>query len=82
MEKALYELPQGLEAIAANQEPLEIEIEDPEAIDILEIESFKEEDFDENLAESIDPSVLSQICNDLIGDVDADISSRKEWMQT
>jgi hypothetical protein len=87
MEKALYELPQGLEAIAASQdEPiLEIEIEDPESITIdgLEIDFSKEEDdFDENIAELMDPSELSQICNDLIGDVDSDISSRKEWMQT
>jgi hypothetical protein len=87
MEKALYELPQGLEAISANQEPLEIEIEDPESISIEGIPVYNEEDeiddeFDENLAETIDPSTLSQICGDLIGDVDADISSRKEWMQT
>lgn len=92
IEKALYELPQGLEAIAAAQDQpeLEIEIEDPEAVTIgldgiplLEVEVEEEEDdFDRNLAEDIDPSELSQICNDLIGDVDADISSRKEWMQT
>jgi hypothetical protein len=88
MEKSLYELPQGLEAISQSEPALEIEIEDPESVTIgmdgepiLEIED-EEDKFDENLAELIDPRELAQICGDLIGDVDADISSRKEWMQT
>jgi hypothetical protein len=59
IDKALYELPQGLEAASAAMEPIEIEIEDPEAvrigIDGLEIEIEKEEetaeDFDANIAE-------------------------------
>jgi hypothetical protein len=88
IEKALYELPKGLEAAA--MEPIEIEIEDPEAvrigIDGLEIEIKPEEesedDFDANLAEYLDDSYLSQMCNDLLGDVEGDVSSRKEWMQT
>jgi hypothetical protein len=90
IDKALYELPQGLEAAAAAMEPIEIEIEDPEAvrigIDGLEIEIKPEEetadDFDANLAEYIDEGYLSQMCNDLLGDVEGDVSSRKEWMQT
>jgi hypothetical protein len=90
IDKALYELPQGLEAAAASMEPIEIEIEDPEAvrigIDGLEIEIKPEEetadDFDANLAEYIDEGYLSQMCNDLLGDVEGDVSSRKEWMQT
>ena len=88
MEKSLYELPQGLEAISQAEPALEIEIEDPESVTIgmdgepiLEIEE-EEDKFDENLADLIDPRELAQICGDLIGDVDADISSRKEWMQT
>jgi hypothetical protein len=88
IEKALYELPKGLEAAA--MDPIEIEIEDPEAvrigIDGLEIEIKPEEesedDFDANLAEYLDDSYLSQMCNDLLGDVEGDVSSRKEWMQT
>jgi hypothetical protein len=85
MEKSLYELPQGLEAISAEQEPIEIEIENPDSISIDGLElDLKEEDsdFDNNLAEEISSSELAQIVGDLIGDVDADISSRKEWMQT
>jgi len=90
IEKSLYELPQGLEAAAAMQEPIEIEIEDPESVKIgidgleIEIEPKEEtaEDFDANLAEYLDKGQLAEICGDLIGDVEADISSRKEWMQT
>jgi hypothetical protein len=90
IDKALYELPQGLEAAAAAMEPIEIEIENPEAvrigIDGLEIEIKPEEetadDFDANLAEYINEGYLSQMCNDLLGDVEGDVSSRKEWMQT
>ena len=92
IDKALYEAPLGLEAIAAAQDTpeLEIEIEDPESVTIgidglplLTIEEAEEEEkFDANLAEEIDAGTLAQICGDLIGDVEADISSRKEWMQT
>jgi hypothetical protein len=90
IEKSLYELPQGLEAAAAMQEPIEIEIEDPEAvrigIDGLEIEITPEketaDDFDANLAEYLDERELAQICGDLLGDVESDVSSRKDWMQT
>jgi len=90
IDKALYELPQGLEAASANMEPIDIEIEDPESVKIgidgleilLEPEEETADDFDVNLAEYLDKGYLSQICNDLLGDVEGDISSRKEWMQT
>jgi hypothetical protein len=90
IEKSLYELPQGLEAAAAAMEPIEIEIEDPEAvrigIDGLEIELTPKketaDDFDANLAEYLDERELTQICGDLLGDVESDVASRKDWMQT
>ena len=87
IDKGLYAAPAGLEAID-NQEPdIEIEIEDPEAVDIkidgLEIELREEEDdFSKNLAEDMDENTLTSLANELIGDVDADISSRKDWVQT
>jgi len=88
IEKALYELPKGLEATA--MEPIEIEIEDPESIKIgidgleIKIEPKEEtaDDFDANLAEYLDKGYLTQMCGDLLGDVEGDVSSRKEWMQT
>ncbi len=92
IDKALYEAPLGLEAIAAAQDQpeIEIEIEDPEAVNIgidgipilSIVEDEEEDDFNKNLAEDIDAGTLAEICNDLVGDVEADISSRKEWMQT
>jgi hypothetical protein len=90
IEKALYALPQGLEAAAAMQEPIEIEIEDPESVTIgldgldIMIKPMEEtaDDFDANLAEYLDERELAQICGDLIGDIEADVGSRKDWMQT
>jgi hypothetical protein len=86
IEKALYKLPQGLEAASAAMEPIEIEIEDPESVKIDGLEILPEEetadDFDANLAEYLDKGYLAQMCNDLLGDVEGDVSSRKEWMQT
>jgi hypothetical protein len=86
-DKGLYQLPQGLAAINDQEPAVEIEIEDPEAVNIaidgLEIEIREEEsEFDKNLAEDIDSQTLATLANDLIGDVDSDISSRKDWIQT
>ena len=90
IDKALYQAPEGLDALGANQPALEIEIEDPESVEItigdLEIDLEKEEpsdeDFDANLAEYLDERVLTTLVGDLLGDFDNDISSRKEWIQT
>ena len=92
IEKSLYAAPQGLEELAAmDANPgIEIEIEDPESVTIgmdgmeIEIEPDKEseDDFNANLAEYIDDEDLQSIAEDLIGDFDEDISSRKDWMQT
>ena len=85
LDKALYQAPAGLAAI--DEEPIEIEIEDPEAVDIhvgdVDIEiSKEEEDFSKNLAKEMDESVLKTLASELISDVDMDISSRKDWIQT
>ena len=87
IDKGLYELPQGLEAINDQEPAIEIEIEDPEAVNIaidgLEIEIREEEaEFDKNLAEDMDGQTLQMLAGDLIGDVDSDISARKDWIQT
>jgi hypothetical protein len=69
-------------------EPMvEIEIEDPESVKIgmggleieLEPEAETAEDFDANLAEYMDEGALQGLASDLIGLVDADINSRKDW---
>jgi hypothetical protein len=68
---------------------IEIEIEDPESVEIdidgLEIEidpSDDEGDFNDNLAEDLDEGVLAQLAGDLLGEFDEDIGSRKDWIQT
>jgi hypothetical protein len=90
IEKALYQLPQGIEALAAEESEIEIEIEDPESVKIgvdgleIEIEPTREtdEDFDANLAEQMSEGELTSLAGELIGDFDADIGSRKDWIQT
>ena len=79
-----------LDPALLTQEPaIEIEIEDPEAVSIgiggLEIELTPEtptaEDFDANLAEFMDEGDLQSLASDLMGDVEGDISSRKDWVE-
>ena len=93
IEKSLYAAPQGLDELAAMDEaspPIEIEIEDPEAVTIgtdgMEIEitpdSESEDDFNANLAEFIGEDILQSLAEDLISDYDEDVASRKDWMQT
>jgi len=88
IEKSLYQAPVGLDSIV--EEPIEIEIVDPESVTIgidgleIEIEPAAEtaEDFDANLAEYMSEGELAEIAGDLIGDFEDDISARKDWIQT
>ncbi|MFZ4599387.1 MAG: hypothetical protein ACOYNN_12140 [Terrimicrobiaceae bacterium] len=90
IEKGLYQAPVGMDQLAMEQEPIEITIEDPEAVEIgidglairLEQEEKDEEDFSANLAEDMDERELQALANDLIGEFDEDVSSRRDWMQT
>jgi hypothetical protein len=90
IDKALYEAPQGLDQLGEAEEPIEIEIEDPEAVRIragdveIEIEPTDEEDdeFSRNLAEDMPDDVLASLATELIGDYEADVSARKDWVQT
>jgi hypothetical protein len=66
---------------------IEIEIEDPESVKVgidgfeLDLETSSEisEEFDANLAEDMDEGELANLASELIGLVDADINSRKDW---
>jgi hypothetical protein len=90
MDKGLYEAPVGLDALAAEEPEIEIEIEDPEAVRIgvdgmmieLEPREPRAEDFDANLAEFMDEGELQMIAGDLLGEYDSDLASRKEWLDT
>ena len=88
IEQSLSQAPLGLDSLIADSSPaIEIEIENPEGVKIgmdgLEIDLMPEEEegnFDENLAEVMDDGELQKIAGDLVGLIDADIASRKEWV--
>lgn len=86
IDKGLYQAPVGLDAMGASEEPLEIEIVDPEAVHIhagdmdLSIEKEEDsEDFSENLADDVEQRYLDSLAGDLAGDIDDDKASRKDW---
>jgi hypothetical protein len=94
IDKALNRAPLGLSSedmeAMIGEPDIEIEIEDPEEVNIkmggveIEIEPAKEtdEDFNANLADHIDDSELTSLVEELISDFDEDIASRKDWIQT
>ena len=88
IDKSLYQAPAGLESLDAEEEnPLEIEIVDPEEVKIkmdgLEIDIDPDaagDDFDENLAEEVlSEAALASLGEELASAIDNDKMSRKEW---
>jgi len=94
IEKGMYSAPMGLdEGIEEGMgEGLEIEIVNPDmvtlddgSVEVTLIPGTKEGDsdaFDANIAESLDEDVLDKLSDELVGMVDADIDSRKDWADT
>ena len=93
IDKSLSQAPLGLAALPMMEEgpEFEIEIEDPESVEIgidgmpilrIEEEKPSDKDFDANLAEYMSEDDLQSLASDLVGDFDDDVSSRKDWMQT
>ena len=86
VDKSLMEAPQGIAVIAAEIEPVEIEIELPSEEDGVVIELMKAESrsegFDDNLAEYMNEGELQSLAGDLIGHCEQDLSSRKDWLDT
>ena len=87
MEKSLYEMPQGIDALQGPE--IEIEVENPESLKI-EIDGIEidlnpptggEDEFDDNLAEFIDEGTLATIGSDLVEEVSSDVTSRKDWVE-
>ena len=83
----------GLDDVALDETPaIEIEIENPEGVTIgmdgLEIElepsdgTDKGIPFDANLAEYMDEGELQKIASEVVELVEADIASRKDWVET
>ena len=85
IDKALYQQPAGIDALAQNEEAIEIEIVDPEEVNIaigdMEISIGKGDDdtFSDNLADEVSESVLATLGGDLSSDIDNDKASRKDW---
>jgi hypothetical protein len=87
IDKALFQQPMGIDAAGEMEEPIEIEIIDPEAVNIdlgdLEISIEKGEpsidDFDANLAEYLPANQMATMITDLVADIENDRNSRKEW---
>jgi len=93
IDKSLSQAPLGLAALPMMEEgpEFEIEIEDPESVEIgidgmpilrIEEEEPSDKDFDANLAEYMGEDALQMLASELVGDFDDDVSSRKDWMQT
>jgi len=90
IDKALYQAPEGIDALAAKEQPLEIEVVNPDEMTIgmdgLEItltpDTEKNDDFYANLAEEIDDRALSSMASELLEGFEGDIASRKDWIQT
>ena len=88
--KSLYSAPEGLGSLA-NDSEVEIEIENPEGVHIgmdgleIDLEPAREEndgeEFDSNLAEFMDEGELENLGSELLEQVEADINSRKDWVE-
>ena len=91
VEKGLYKAPDGIDEESPESE-LEIEIVNPDMVTLddgsMEITIIPDADesdlmpFDGNLAEALDEGQLAGLSEDLLGLIDADTESRKEWADT
>ncbi len=87
IDKALFQQPTGIDAAGDMEEPIEIEIVDPEEVNIdmgdMEISIKKGEpsidDFDANLADYLPADEIALMISELDSDIDNDKNSRKEW---
>ena len=90
IDKSVSQAPQGIEDLADAQSALSIQIEDPESVTLddgsMEITitpgTEGDEEFNTNLAEELDEGQLTELSGDLLGEFDADVASRKDWLTT
>lgn len=96
IEKGIMGAPVGIgadmETLGMDDQPIEIEIVNPDAVmiddgntEVAIIPGGMEEvavNFEDNLAEYMDEDQLRLIGQELIGHIETDISSRKEWADT
>ena len=87
--KGLYAAPQGISDLmdSPSEEVIEIEIEDPEEVNIgldgieinLKPEKETADTFDANLAEYMDDSALQSLGMELVEDFDKDVQDRRDY---
>jgi len=90
IEKSPFGAPLGVATAAEDEEPIEIEIVDPEEVTIhaggaeitIDPDAEDEDDFSANLAETLSAGVLSSLSSDLLHDIENDLGSRKDWEKT
>jgi hypothetical protein len=91
IEKGLYQAPLGMDKEPTLADAaLSIEIENPDSVTLddgsmeITITPGKEtnDEFNANLAEDMDEGQLTELSGNLIGEFDADINSRKDWLTT
>ena len=94
IEKGIYSAPEGIEdeemEMEGQEVDLDIEIVDPESVTLsdgsMEItlvpdaEVSDMADFDANLADFMEDGDLRELSDDLVGLIEADIDSRKDWV--
>ena len=90
VEKGLFQAPKGVEEEETEQ--LEIEIVNPDMVTLDDgsmevtimpgVEGAGTGAFDENLAENMKDDELSAVADELLGNIDSDLESRKEWADT
>jgi len=91
IEKALTPAPNGAAGNPVTGAELEIEIVNPDMVTLddgsVEVtlipgKESGDDSFDSNLAETLEEDVLQKLTDEVIGLVDADIDSRKDWADT
>tara|TARA_Y100001937_G_scaffold127209_1_gene198770 strand:+ start:709 stop:3036 length:2328 start_codon:yes stop_codon:yes gene_type:complete len=90
IEKGLFQAPKGVDEEATEQ--LEIEIVNPEMVTLddgsMEVTIIPDAKgagtgaFDENIAENMEEDQLAAVADELLGNIDSDLESRKEWADT
>jgi len=90
IDKALNQAPLGLVGLSGENTPaLEVEIEAPADMSmglVVDLDPGRKEsdndEFSANMAEDMDDNTLASLASELLEGFEADVSSRKDWVQT
>ena len=92
VDKSVYQAPMGLDQDPQNPETeaLSIEIDNPDSVTLddgsMEITIIPgkevDDEFNVNLAEEMNEGQLTELSGDLLGEYEADVNSRKDWLTT